>query len=139
MLRLALALAEDNPGGALTLLEEAFQKARREGDEHGAASIARHAGLLSAEEGDFGRAQRYYKAVRRDDPTGPYPYLALADVFERQKMFKDAAACFKTAEYLANEAGDVELASAAASALRRVRERLPNNERNGSETDDESE
>jgi len=119
-LRTALALAKRNPEEALLLLDAAIQKARDEGNAQGTSLLARHAGVLWTTHGDLERAHQCYQEALRHDPTSAHLHLANADVLERLKNLVGAEESLVRAEQLARDAGDMDLASAAASAVRRV-------------------
>jgi Tfp pilus assembly protein PilF len=119
-----MVLARDDPNKALALLDVALRETRQEGDTHLAASLARHAGVLSTMAGDLAGAQRYYQEALEDDPTDPYLFLALADTCERLKDPMQAIGFFERAQQLAEGRHDVELASAAARGAQRLSEAL---------------
>jgi tetratricopeptide (TPR) repeat protein len=120
-LRDALALAALHPDEALASLRTAIAKCHQRGDAAGAAMLAKHAGVLSLELGNYDAALEDLDSARKIEPTSASLVVARGNVLEKMGRAAAARSEFEQALTLARISGDassVELAEAALANLK---------------------
>lgn len=115
-LRKALAMAAASPGGALALLEEALEQARKQGDRRGLATLAKHAGVVSSGSGDPSGAIRYFDEALGASPEDAYLHFARGDAYRVLGQHEPARASFTRSLELATSQGDLDLIEMASKA-----------------------
>jgi tetratricopeptide (TPR) repeat protein len=115
-LKQALAVARAKPQEALDLLEAGLEKARKSGDWRGVSILARHAGVVSTESGDFLGAIKYYDEALSADPEDAYLHFARGDVYRTLGQDEQAHFAFTQSLELATKQGDVDMIKMASEA-----------------------
>src|SRR5688500_486380 len=75
ILKKALAIAQEDSQKALELLSDGLVEARQAGDRRSVSLLAKHGGLLSAENGNNLAAVDYYQEALSDDSRNAYLHL----------------------------------------------------------------
>ena len=120
ILKQALAVARAKPLDALGLLEAELKKARNGGDRRGVSTLARHAGIISAESGDFLGAIKYYNEALSADPQDAYLHLARGDAYKMLGENDQARFALAQSVNLATDQGDVDMIKMASEARARL-------------------
>ena len=91
---------------ALSLLDRALRDAIAEGKS--VATLARHAGVIAEQAGDFAAVRRYYELAAEYDPE-PWTYLALGDVCHRLGDDNAARTHYRTGRMMAEDGRDSDV------------------------------
>jgi Flp pilus assembly protein TadD len=101
----------------LALLDDGLVRARSSGDHHGVSALAKHAGALSTQSGNYRAAALYYDEALTHEPADGYLHLAYGDVRRRLGHLSEARVAFERSLALATEQQDDDLVQMASRAL----------------------
>jgi tetratricopeptide (TPR) repeat protein len=116
-LKRAVAVARENPAAALALFNDGLVRARSSGDDHGVSLLAKHAGALARELGNYQTELGYYEEALIHEPADGYLYWAFGDVHRRLGHLPKARTAFERCLALATEQQDDDLVEMASRAL----------------------